>query len=99
MGYPYGKTYLQQIIDRGEHKKVLDVYHALTSKYIKEHDMNDAIDLSITEMFTLLGEAFEYGAYTLDGITDEYHFLSDVLWELLEKHIYREEKEEEKTDD
>lgn len=93
MGYPYDKTYLQQIIDRGDHRKVLDVYHALTSKYLKEHDMNDVIDLSITEMFTLLGEAFEYGTDILN-VTDQYHFVGDVLWELLEKHIYREEKEE-----
>lgn len=93
MGYPYGKTYLEQIIDSGDHKKVLDVYHALTSKYIREHDIHDAIDLSITEMFTLLGEAFEYGTDILD-VSDQYHFMGDVLWELLEKYIYCEEKEE-----
>lgn len=85
MGYPYDKRYIDRI---REHKKeceeIENAYYVLRRKYIKEHkEYGDPMDLSISESFAILGEAFELASATLDDISDTYHFMWDVLEELL----------------
>lgn len=92
MSYPYDKSYYDQIVEKKEYYRVYEAYQVLLGKYMAEHKINDPICLTIPEMFQILGEAFKYSAPTLEGISDEYHFVSDILYELLEKHMYKEEK-------
>lgn len=81
MGYPYGKTYLEQIQENNhEMTTVRNAFWTLRKKYIAEH--SDVDDISLKEEFALLGEAFELGSNTLD-VPDVYHFMWDVLDELL----------------
>lgn len=95
MGYPYDKSYYDQIVENKEYNKVYEAYNVLVGKYLDDHEIHDSIDLTIPEMFQILGEAFKYGAPTLEGISDEYHFMSDILYEILEKHMYKDKKKEE----
>lgn len=85
MGYPYDKTYLEQIQEnKKECQAIINGYYLLRRKFINEHEeYSDDIDLDLKENFALLGEAFELASHTLDGITDKYHFMWDVLEKLL----------------
>lgn len=96
MSYPYDRTYLEQIQEkRGECDEIKNAFYTLRKKYIKEHKhVNDIIDLSVTEQFTLLGEAFELASYTLESAPDDYHFIWDVKDALLTSKEEREEREE-----
>lgn len=85
MGYPYGETYLERIQnDKKECERIKSAYLVLANRIAtEEHHSTDFRDLSVAEHFTALGEAFQYGSVVLDGVTDEYHFLDDVLEALL----------------
>lgn len=79
MGYPYDKTYLEQIQDsKDECEDIKRAFHVLRLKYMKEHKINDVIALGIKENFEILGEAFELASQSLDGIIDLHHFMWDV---------------------
>ena len=83
MGYPYDKTYLEQIqASKHEKEAIRNAFYVLRNKYIADHSDVDDISLSLKEEFTLLGEAFELESITLD-VPDVYHFMWDVLDELL----------------
>lgn len=83
MGYPYGKTYLRQIQENPkECKAIEEAFYILRKKAAKSKGCED-IELSISEQFYILGEAFDLASVTLDGCTDESHFLQDVVKELL----------------
>ena len=83
MGYPYGKTYLRQIQENPtECKTIEEAFYILRKRAERSHGGED-IELSISEQFYILGEAFDLASVTLDGCTDEYHFLQDVVKELL----------------
>lgn len=83
MGYPYGDTYLEQIQkNKKECEDIRKAYYILVRKYAKEKHI-DPIELTLTESFSLLGEAFELESVVLDGVADIYHFMWDVLDELL----------------
>jgi hypothetical protein len=83
MGYPYGDTYLEQIQKhKQECEDIRKAYYILASKYAKEKHI-DPIELTLTESFSLLGEAFELESVVLDGVADIYHFIWDVLDALL----------------
>ena len=92
MGYPYGKTYLEQIQEKPEEcKEIRNAFWVLRQKYVKDHPKySDGVELSLQENFSILGEAFELASYTLDGCTDEYHFMWDVLDELLTPKVEKE---------
>lgn len=82
MGYPYGDTYLEQIQkNKKECEDIRKAYYILVRKYAKEKHI-DPIELTLTESFSLLGEAFELESVVLDGAADIYHFMWDVLDEL-----------------
>lgn len=85
MGYPYDKTYLEQIQDRPrECKEIRDAFYVLRNKFVKDNpEYKDPIELDIKENFAILGEAFELASDTVGGITDPYHFLWDILDELV----------------
>lgn len=84
MGYPYGDTYLEQIQKNpSECKEIEMAYRVLVEKYLKEHNKSDDIDLSLQETFSILGEAFELCSWTVRDISDQYHFMYDVLEILL----------------
>lgn len=84
MGYPYEDSYLEQIQkNKDECKQIETAYAVLAHKYIKENNKSDYIDLSIKEMFAILGEAFEYASWTVGDISDQYHFMQDILEILL----------------
>lgn len=84
MGYPYGDTYLETIQKHPkECEQIKTAYYAYVQKFINEHGLTDAVDLTIKQQFEILGEAFEYYSDTLSGITDGYHFMWDVLGKLL----------------
>lgn len=85
MSYPYGDTYLEQIQKNpNECKQIEQAFYVLRKKYIKDHPgYNDPIDLTLPEQFMLLGEAFELGSQTLNGVSDEYHFVWDIIEALL----------------
>lgn len=85
MGYPYGETYLERIQnDKGECERIKSAYLVLANRMAtEEHHSMDFHDLGVVELFTALGEAFQYGSSVLDGVMDEYHFLDDVLEALL----------------
>lgn len=98
MGYPYEKTYLERIKeDDRECQNIKEAFYVLRRKYVKDHNYTDSIDLSITEEFALLGEAFELESTTLQGIADSYHFLWDVVDELLTSNEEHKRLEEEYT--
>lgn len=83
MGYPYDKTYLQQIKeDKQQCADIKKAYYVLLHKYLKEHHVDD-IDLNLREFFAILAEAFELESETVSNITDVYHFMWDILDELL----------------
>jgi hypothetical protein len=83
MGYPYGDTYLEQIQKhKQECEDIRKAYYILVRKYAKEKHI-DPIELTLTESFSLLGEAFELESVVLDGAVDMYHFIWDVLDALL----------------
>ena len=89
MGYPYGETYLEQIQkDKDQCQAVLDTFYTLRNKLVRDNPEKycDTIDLSIEENFRLLGEAFELSADSVRGITDGYHFMWDICYELLGKY-------------
>ena len=94
MGYPYGETYLEQIQrSKRECEEIRQAFYVLRQKYVKDHDgYSDIVDLSIKENFEVLGEAFELASDAADGISDEYHFMWDILDALLTP---KEEKDEE----
>lgn len=85
MGYPYGETYLEQIQKNPkECKEIREAFYVLRHKYVKDRPgYTDTIDLSIQENFMVLGEAFELASDTVGNITDKYHFMWDVLDELI----------------
>lgn len=84
VSYPYDKTYLEKIQEnKTECENIENAYHVLLRKFLSETRRDDVTDLSIREQFALLGEAFEYASSTLDGITDGYHFMWDVIEALL----------------
>lgn len=98
LGYPYGQTYLERIKeDDRECRNIKEAFYILRRKYVKDHNYADSIELSIVENFTLLGEAFELESTTLQGIADPYHFLWDVVDELLTSNEERKRLEEEYT--
>jgi len=83
MGYPYGKTYLEQIQeDKDECMRIQRAYYLLLKKHCKDNRRDD-IELTLKQMLALLAEAFELESTTLDGITDEYHFMWDIVDALL----------------
>lgn len=94
MGYPYDKRYIDQIREnKQECKDIKNAYYVLGSKYIKDHEgYSDPIDLSISESFAILGEAFELASETVDSITDVHHFMWDILEELLTPAEERDEE-------
>ena len=85
MGYPYGKTYLEQIQDLPkECEEIRNAFYVLRSKYVKDHPKyEESIDLSIKENFMILGEAFELTSSVIGSICDDYHFMWDVIDALL----------------
>ena len=90
MGYPYGKTYLEQIKEgKSECEAIYNAYYVLAHKYAKDHQ-KDPTELTLKESFGILGEAFELASDILDGCTDEYHFMWDVLDELLTPKVEKE---------
>lgn len=94
MSYPYDKTYLQQIkSNHDECEHIRSAYHILCSKFERDNNRIDD-DLTITERFALLGEAFEHESYTLNGVGDDYHFLWDVVDTLLESDKDKASREE-----
>ena len=85
MSYPYDKTYLEQIQEhKNECKEIEQAFKVLRQKFIKDHEEYTCVeDLSLAENFEILGEAFDLASYTLDGVSDVYHFMWDVLEVLL----------------
>ena len=87
MGYPYGDTYLEQIKkDKQECKEITTAFYVLRRKYMREHNKDD-IELSLQEQFSLLGEAFDIYSSTVGDISDQYHFVWDVIEALLGKDV------------
>lgn len=84
MGYPYGKTYLEQIRENKKECELIEgAYYILINKLAEEKYGGDIDSLTLPERFAALGEAFKYASNVLDGITDDYHFMWDVLDALL----------------
>lgn len=85
MGYPYGKTYLEQIQESEYEREAIEkAYYVLVRKYVKESDtINHDTELTLEESFKILGEAFELESDIVGGICDVYHFMWDVLDALL----------------
>ena len=84
MGYPYGKTYLEQVQEsERERKDIRKAYWVLRNKYLRDHNNCLDDDLTIEKEFALLGEAFELCSEVVGDITDTHHFMWDVLDELL----------------
>ena len=83
MSYPYDKRYLDKIREnKAECKAIESAYYTLLKKYCKDNKTDD-ITLSLQEQFALLGEAFELESHTVGDATDIYHFIWDVIEELL----------------
>lgn len=82
MGYPYDKTYLEEIQVKNEGDDIRTAFRILTNQYCEEHQ-TDSIAMEVDEYFAVLGKAFKYASDTLDGISDTYHFMWDVLDALL----------------
>ena len=85
MGYPYGKRYIDKIRDnKQECNEIENAFYVLRKKYVNDHEgYTDYIDLSLKENFAILGEAFELASNTVGDIVDVYHFMWDVVEELL----------------
>lgn len=84
MGYPYGKTYLEQIQENHQEcEEIKQAFYVLRQKYARDHKIGDSIELTIKQNFEVLGEAFELASETVGNITDAHHFLWDVVDELL----------------
>lgn len=96
MGYPFDKRYIDKIREsKRECEDITHAFNVLRQKYVNDTPgYTDIIDLSLKEQFALLGEAFELASSTLDGITDEWHFLWDVVEELLTSDEEKKEIEE-----
>lgn len=91
MGYPHGDTYLERIqASEYERRHIREAYYVLAHKYCRENDKED-IELSIKESFAILGEAFESESYVVNGIIDAYHFMWDVLDELLKERATKDD--------
>lgn len=83
MGYPYGKTYLEQIQEsERECKDIRTAFWILRNKYIKDHRHGE-LDLELEQEFELLGEAFRLCSDVVGDITDTQHFMWDILDGLL----------------
>lgn len=79
MGYPFEKRYIEQIKENPKECERIGVaYQTLKQKYLEEHG-EDMVSLPLSKDFEILGEAFQYASNILDGITDQYHFMGDVL--------------------
>lgn len=84
MSYPHGDTYLEQIQkSKYDCSHIREAYYVLLNKFMKDNGIPDDIDLTMSQRFAILGEAFENESVTLHGIPDEYHFMWDVLDALL----------------
>lgn len=84
MGYPYGERYLEQIQgSKTECERIKNAFYALRERYLEEHGYSDHIELTVPEQFEILGEAFAYGSNVISDISDEYHFIDDVVLALL----------------
>lgn len=84
MGYPYGKTYLEQIQERkDECNHLRETFWILVQKYKRVNNLPLEEDLSITQYFEVLGETFEYESSVLELCSDTNHFMWDVLDNLL----------------
>lgn len=84
MGYPYDKRYIDKIRENErECKEIENAFYVLRQKYTKDHGYSDSTELSLKENFEVLGEAFEFASDTVGGIMDGYHFMWDVIEELL----------------
>jgi len=84
MGYPYGKTYLEQIQDsKNMREDVHNAYLVLLHQFCKEQGIED-IEVTLKEQFGILAEAFEYGGVS-GCVDDTTHFMQDVIHELLYK--------------
>lgn len=89
MGYPYGDTYLEQI-QKSEYdcKHVREAFWVLVQKYKRTHNHPSGEDLTLTQYFEVLGEAFEHESAVLESCTDPHHFLWDVLDALLKEEKF-----------
>lgn len=87
MSYPSdGVTYLEKIqANKNAATRVEDAYYVLLDKKLRDENRQD-IDLSLEEMFSLLGEAFVLADSYEALINDDYlHFMRDVLDCLLKR--------------
>ena len=83
MSYPYDKRYIDKIREnKVECEAIESAYYMLLKKYCYDNK-TDGISLSLREQFALLGEAFELESHTVGEATDIYHFVWDVIEELL----------------
>lgn len=84
MGYPFDKTYLEQIQDSpDECEHIKEAYYVLLGKYMRENDISDDIDLNMSQRLAILGDAFDNESWTIRDISDSYHFMGDLLETLL----------------
>lgn len=84
MGYPYGKTYLEKIQENPkECEEITKAYRVLRRKWLVEHPEVDDVSIPLKEEFAILGEAFDLASYEVGDISDQYHFMYDVIDELL----------------
>lgn len=96
MGYPFDKRYIDKIRENEkECEDIKNAFYVLRQKYAKDNNYNDVIELSIKENFGLLGEAFELASPTVGDISDGYHFLWDIVEELLTSNEEKKRLEEE----
>lgn len=89
MGYPYDKTYLEKIQENNECNDIRTAFHILTSQYCEEHQ-TDTVAMGVDEYFAVLGKAFKYASDTLEGVSDTYHFMWDVLDALLPEKSHKQ---------
>ena len=83
MGYPFDKTYLEQIQNsKYERDHIREAFWVLRKKYLNDHPDKSDVGLTLPEEFAILGEAFDLESGVLD-IPDQYHFMWDVLDALL----------------
>lgn len=84
MSYPYDKTYLEKIQENPEEcEAITEAYRILRKKWLVEHPETDDISIPLKEEFAILGEAFDLASYEVGDISDQYHFMWDVLDALL----------------
>ena len=80
MSYPYNETYLEQIQkNKTECTKIKNAYGVLLNKYCKDNHLVDLNGVGVQKLFTILGEAIELEASAINGLSDNYHFMWDVL--------------------